>query len=145
MAAEDVKGVNFTLDENGNSGNVFARGVFRGKLRRYIDTYELAALEADSTIKVGPKILQPGVRVVGIKLYNDALGASTTLDVGDSEDDNRYISAYNSSSAGRKDSDLIAGVDYVIGTNDGDNVILVTIEGATGTGTIKVEIITAEE
>lgn len=143
----DVRAVNNTLSQAGTSNSLFDRGVFRGKLRIYEDTYEAAALAIGSTIKVGPNKLRPGVRVESIKVFHDALGAAT-IDVGDTDDPDRYIDGADVSAVGKAESDRPDGANYkVIGSDAGtvDDEILITTIAAAITGTIKVQIITSEE
>lgn len=143
----DVKGVNFTLDEAGTSGSLLAAGTFRGKNRVYVDSYEAAALAAGSTIKLGPKQLQPGIIIIGIAIYFDALGGAT-VDVGDADDADRYIDGADVSAIGKSESDRPDGANYAIvgqfaGTTD-DIILLTTITAAI-TGTIKIQIFASEE
>lgn len=143
----DVRAVNNTLSQAGTSGSLLDRGVFRGKLRVYEDTYEAAALAIGSTIKVGPNKLRPGVRVESVIIFFDALGAAT-VDVGDTDNPDRYIDGGDVSAIGRIVSNLPDGASYkVIGSDAGtvDDEILITTIAAAITGTIKVQIITSEE
>lgn len=139
----DVKGVNYTTDEAGQSIDLLDRGSFRGKARVYIDSYEAAALAAGSTIKVGPVQLQTGIIILGIKVFFDALGGAT-IDVGDADDADRYIDGADVSSAGMKDSDLVDGANYKV-TGTDDNIIVIKTFTAAITGTIKVQIFASEE
>jgi len=135
----EVKGVNYTKAEIGTSDYTLARGVF-GRLKQISDTYEASALADGSTIEVGKDLLD-GDKIVDVILDFDALGGSTTLAVGDSDDADRYITAEDTSSAGQETLDKIDGRGYVIGTADGDNTILITLAGAAATGTIKITVI----
>lgn len=101
----------------------------------FFDTYEASSLASGSTITMAT--LPSGAKVLDIKVWFDALGGSSTLKVGDSTDDDRYYAAAASSSAGVFTDILIDGVGYVIGTNSGDDDIIITTGGASITGTIK--------
>jgi hypothetical protein len=145
MAA--VKGVNFTLVEAGTSNSLLDRGIFRGKIRVYQDSYEAAALGIGSTIQLGPNGLQPGIRIIGIAIYFDALGAAT-VDVGDADDADRYIDGADVSAVGKAESDRPDGANYeIVGQVAGttDDIIVLTTIGAAITGTIKINIFASEE
>ena len=142
-----VKGVDRTkLTSTAPSGtdNLLDAGLQRGKLRVYTDTYEASALQIDDIIQVC-KTIPADAYVIDVILWYDALGASTTLDVGDGADDDRYITAQDTSSAGVSRMSNIDGFRYKIGTATSDNIIQITLEGAAATGTIKIAVITSEE
>ena len=132
-----VKGVNKTLID---LGTILSPGLFDGRVKCSIDTYEADTLANPSTIKMGGKITK-GARILAVLLAYDALGGSVTLDVGDAEDINRYLNAVDVSSAGSKLSDLVDGIDYETDESDADNLdtqILITAGGSgTVSGTIK--------
>jgi hypothetical protein len=134
MAA--VKGANMTKYDAGALGsNWIDKQDIKGTTLTQIDTYEASSLALGSTIDMAQ--LPTGAKIVGVNLYFDALGASSTLKVGDSNDDDRYIASTASSSAGRSDTLLIDGAGYATGTNSGDTRIIVTTGGASITGTVK--------
>jgi hypothetical protein len=131
MAATDVLSVNKTKFDAGASGdNYLEQGDYQGVVRHVYDTYVSAALETASTIKL---INMPkGAKIRGIRIVHGAMGTSVTCKIGDSDDDDRYYATGTDIAAiGQKDSILLAGVNYVIGTADGDDVILITTEAAT--------------
>lgn len=71
-----------------------------------------------------------------------ALGASSTVKVGDGNDDDRYIAAASTASA----TTLRAGVGgkgYRVGTNSGDNLLKATTGGASTTGKIHFTVLYA--
>lgn len=71
-----------------------------------------------------------------------ALGASTTLAIGDNADDDRYIAASSTAAA----TTLRAGVGgkgYRIGTAEGDNLLTATVGGAAATGKIHFTVLYA--
>lgn len=135
----DVMGDNYTKSITPTPVNKLARGKLDGKVRVHTDEYEASALASGSTISIG-KTLNTGDIIKDIKIFFDALGASSTLAVGDSADADRYIAAASSASAGSIVLNQIAGANYVIGTNSGDSTILITTDGAEITGTIKSQI-----
>ena len=98
----NVNGTNYAKSIGSGSGSsvdIVDPGVLGGKVRVLIDTYEAASLASGSSILVG-KILQAGARIIDILLGFDALGASSTLAVGDQASSARYLDAADSSSAG---------------------------------------------
>lgn len=137
MAA--VKGVNKTKYDSGAAADFITKGEAGNSIRMIYDSYEASALEAGSTISVGVPLPNKAV-VSGIYLQYDALGASSTLKVGDGDDDDRYLAAASSASAGVRNELLIDGFGYQIGTNDDDNAIIITTAGAAVTGTIKIAV-----
>jgi len=138
MAA--VKGVNSTLYDNGAQGdNAIAQGLVNADVEIWTDSYEAAVLVAGSTIDIAE--LPAGAKVHKIEMFTDALGASSTIDIGDSNDTDRYsLSPFDTSSAGKFDSDAVDGVAYVIGTNTGDSRIQLLTAGASISGTIKTAV-----
>ncbi len=135
-----VKGVNATLISNGGLSNSMVEGQNDARVKSIVDSYEAAALESGSVITVG-SLLPAGARIKEIRLHTDNLQNNTTLSVGDSNSAARYISATDHGAAELVSRiDKIAGRDYVIGTNTGDNQILITTGAGEATGTIKIEI-----
>lgn len=127
-----VKGVNKTLVDAGTKLDL---GV-HGKLKVRYDTYEATgeAIGSDITITKGFK---KGEVFYGGKMVWDALGASSTLIIGDVDDDNRFLVSTSTSSAGSVGLDAIAGFGYEF-TEDKD--LIITTAGGTITGTIKVAV-----
>jgi len=132
-----VKGVNFT--------NITATPVVKadssewhGNLRVQYDSYEASSLADGSDISVAR--LPKGAKVYDVIVHFDALGASTTLKVGDSADDDRYIAATATTSAGQmsmSQEGAIAGFGY---EQTAETDIILTNAG-TATGTIKCAVI----
>lgn len=138
MAA--VKGANVTKYDAGPQGdNAIDQGYVNAQVEVWTDTYEASALAAGSTIDVAE--LPANAKVLKIELYTDALGSTTTIDIGDSNDTDRYsASPFDVSSAGKHESDTTDGHQYVIGTNSGDSRIQLLTATNTATGTIKTVI-----
>lgn len=127
-----VKGVNITkLDDA--TGKLAKTEL--GRVRVWTDTFTATgeAIGSDITIARLPK----NSSVVGAKVYHAALGASSTLILGDSDDDNRYITAGSTSSAGVLTLNAVGGIGY---ENTADTDLVLTTAGGTVTGTIKVVI-----
>jgi hypothetical protein len=132
-----VKGVNATKAADPSPSNILPPGTLGGKKRVMVDKYEAAALASGSTIEIG-KALPVGAIVVGVNLSYDALGTSSTLKVGDAKDDDRYLAAASSASAGQRALVLVDGLGYTVtgDTTDDDTKIIITTGGAAITGTI---------
>lgn len=123
-----------------------------GRMRVAYATYEASSLSAGDDIEMFA--LPNGARIVGGYLFNDALGASTTLSVGHAAytdgsgssvaaDVDEYLAATSTSSAGRNDvaATLALGgnseVDIDQAAKDNEFVVTVSLAGASGTGTIE--------
>ncbi len=134
-----VKGVNRTIADQTGVIHTTSPGLAGGVVRCMIDTYELSSTVLGTVIEMGQD-LPKGSKVLAVLLVYDALGGSVTMSVGDAEDDNRYLSGVDVSSAGSTWSDLADGVEYEIDVSDADNPdtqVLITTAGATGSGTVK--------
>lgn len=127
-----VKGVNITALDAG-TGKLDK--IEHGKVRVFSDTYEASSLAAGSDITIAR--LPKNSAVVDIALYHDALGASSTLSVGDSGDADRYVLAGSTSSAGVLRMDAVDGCGY---ENTAQTDLLITTAGATISGTIKIVV-----
>ena len=106
-----------------------------GRKRVWYDTYEAASLASGSDITFAR--LPKGATIYNVKLMCDALGSSVTLDVGDSADADRYITATAAASAGvisMHNDGAIGGVGF---EQTAETDILITTGGAAATGTIK--------
>lgn len=134
-----VLGVNATKAADPSPSNILDPGTLGGKVRVLVDSYEAAALAAASDITVG-RDLPAGAIVVGVKISTDALGAGVTVEVGDSDDSDRYVAAVDCTAATETDAVLVDGLGYVIGTNTGDETILITTGVGAATGTISIVV-----
>lgn len=140
-----VNGVYATKYANPIGTNIVEGAYVKAKVLSFYDEYEASSLSAGDIITVGPA-LPNGAILLGAVIRFDALGASTTLQLGDSADDDRYIPAASTSSAGALNfqsgtsGHIDNGYGYVIGTNSGDNQLYVKLAGASGTGTIKIMV-----
>jgi len=145
----NVNGTYYAKQADPSSDNILDRGVLRGKVRVMFDTYEFASTVAGTTVNIG-KDLKAGDRILDVWLIADAMGdAGVSFEVGDSDDADRYISATAQNTGNlRTDLDKIDGFNYEIGTNDGDETILVTTSSTSGnhlaTGTLKVAVLYTE-
>jgi len=123
------------------AGGQASRPNMGGSPMTFSDTVTFAAADATSVGTVCGT-LPAGLMITDIQLSFADLGTGVTLDVGDSADDNRYIDGIDvATAAGSYSSGLIlAGQNYVIGTNSGDNQILLTVQDAAATGSVKIVI-----
>ena len=144
----DVLGVNKTKIDTPTPANRLKPGEYDGRVKVMTDLFEALALVQGSTIKMGGKIPK-GAIVLAVLLTCDALGVSSTLDIGDAEDDDRYFSAHDSSAALiNEPGDEVDGVNYEVDETDADNLdsqIVITTAGASITGTIKLAILYAHD
>jgi len=127
-----------------SSDNILSPGTLGGRVRVLTDTITLAGAAIDTIVQIGQD-LKAGAIILGIDLQWAALGAATTLDVGDGDDDNRFISAEATNAAGRQNQILLAGLHYKIGTNDDDETLIVTLEGGVGTGQLNITVYYTED
>ncbi len=135
----EVKGVNKTLID---AGTTLAPGLFDGRIKCMVDSYEASTLVLGSTITVGGRLTK-GCVILMVWLTTDALGGSTTMSVGDAESAARYMSAEDTSSAASHFADLADGVGYTTDETDPDALdtqIVLTTAGASMTGTIKIVV-----
>jgi|TARA_R100001530_G_scaffold109478_2_gene76871 hypothetical protein len=137
-----VNGANITLIEATPITKVSSEEV-GGKLRVWHDTYEASSLASGSDITMAR--LPAGSTVHNVVLKADALGGSSTLIVGDSSDDNRFIDAVGTWNVAGQSQSMWAGsstgapVPAVTGlgyryTSETD--IVITTGGASISGTI---------
>ena len=141
-----VYGVNKTKMNNPIGSNILDSGVNKGQVCAMYDSYEASGLALGSVIQMCDT-LPKGALVMEIALITDNLGGSATLDIGDTEDDDRYASAIDISgqattynwpvtTAGAN----IANLGYVVGTATSDDQIALTINTSAVTGTIKLVV-----
>lgn len=117
-------------------------GIISASVHSATTEYEASALSANDVINLFA--LPIGAVILDIIVDFDDLGTGTSLDVGDSNDVDRYIDgADTATAAGIARLGAIAGRGYRIGTNGGDNVIQAKNLGAAATGTIKATVLYA--
>ena len=135
-----VKGVNKTkYDADDTGDNKILSGEFRTDIHCIKELYECAALEDASTIAL-PDLPIKGAKITDIILFFDDLGTSVTVAIGDVNTADLYMAATSVASAGRLSMNKVDGFNYITGTNDNDNKLLLTTAGIT-TGTIKALIL----
>jgi len=133
-----VKGTNIT-NMDAVPAVMASSAQVHGRVRVAFDTYEASSLASGSDITVAR--LPEGATVYEIIVIHDALGASSTLAVGDSADADRYITATASTAANGKiimtEDGVIDGFGY---ENSSATDVLITTGGATISGTIKAAV-----
>ena len=118
-----------------------ARPMQAGTPLVFSDSYEFSSTAADSTVALCGQ-LPANLMVTGINVVFDDMGTGVTFDIGDSADADRYVDGLDvSTQAGDSQSLEITGMHYTIGTNSGDNQIVLKVLGAAATGTLKFSII----
>ena len=141
----DVKGANKTLID---AGTTLAPGLFDGRVKCIVDTYEASTLANPSTIKMGGKITKGAVVLGGILAF-DNLGASVALSVGDAEVAARYLSGLAAATGDVVLLDVVDGIGYTTDETDPDALdtqFLITIGGSgTVSGTIKLIMLIAND
>lgn len=137
-----VKGANRTKMDNSVGENIVEPGQDGSNLKVQADSYTFAGEASGTVLRVGNS-LPAGARIHAIIINSAALGSGVTLDVGDSHTATRYDTAIACTSAAQTIADNIGGKNYKIGTNTGDNQILLTTGGAAATGAVKALILYA--
>lgn len=80
-------------------------------------------------------VIPANSKVVGLDVANEALGASTTLSIGDAGSATRFLAATAVTSAGKNSGLLIAGQNY---EPTSDTIVIATWGGATPTNGAKI-------
>jgi len=131
MSVTALVGVNATALAAGGLSNKLLAGLLDARVKADFDTYITVGTIEDgtSTIAMG-RVLPKGANIVDVILYlSKALTSSVTLSVGDSNAATRYLNAVATTAAIAVHANLV-GEGYIIGTNSGDNQILVTFNSA---------------
>ncbi len=131
-----VNGVNYAKAADPSSDNILDGGSYGGRVRVAIDEYTLSSTASGTVIRIAN--LPDGARVLGVDIYNAALGTGVTLAVGYGASGAEFLAATSAAAAGKIESNLLG--DYVVGTASGDGVVIVTTGGATGSGLITTHV-----
>ena len=114
-----------------------------GKIRVFHDTYEASSLASGSDITIARVPKHATIHDVIVKC--DALGSGVTLKVGDSGDDDRFITVVGTWNVAGQSQSMLAGsstgapIPAVTGLGyrtTAETDILITTGGASATGTI---------
>jgi len=125
------KGTNKTIIDSITPSTVLDPGCAGGIVRCMLDDYTGTTAEAGATltVKMGD-ILPTNARVVGVTIDCPATGI--TIDVGDAEDTDRYISAAAASTVSYCDN-VLAAINYKVDMTTAatpDNQVLLTLSAA---------------
>lgn len=117
-------------------------GFWDARVRVHIDSYITTGEAVGDRIFVGR--LEPLATYLGAEIDFEALGASTTLTLGDAGAAARYMAATATSSAGNARARAIGGLHYRNTTQDAIDMFLTVGGGALTAGRqIKVTLLTA--
>ena len=124
-------GTNRTIIDAITPSTILSPGLAGGVVRCMVDTYTGTAAEAGATltVKVGGT-LPTGAHVLGVTFQANANGI--TVDVGDAEDTDRYISAAAEKTVSYCDN-VLGAIPYEVDMTTAstpDNQILLTLSGA---------------
>jgi hypothetical protein len=148
-----VKGINRTKADSPSSDNILAGGTLGGRVRVMQDSYTFASEAVNDTILLFQD-LKAGATILDVVIDNVVTTNAVILDIGDSDTADRYINGYTpqsvTSSRGAETAATgqlqIGGSQYVVGTNDGDNQVIITVLVAIPTdGSIKVSLYYTED
>lgn len=128
----NVYGVKYTLELAGIKSSDHLGVERSGKERFLLDTYEASALAIGQTIGIGK--LKAGEVLLDAAITVDALGASSTLSLGDAGSATRYMAAFSTVSAGCNRIMAAGGVGYKV---TADTELILTVAGGAITGTVK--------
>lgn len=141
-----VKGVLKTVADAATESHTNPAGSSQANLRVSQDTYEASALASGSLIEIGTKLPLNAIVYEAI-LGNDALGANTSLSLGDAENDDRYITNTATTSAAVTRLNAVDGMNYTIdetaGTDSGNTdrqILIKLVDSGAATGTIKATV-----
>jgi len=140
-------GDNRTKALDPTSDNVLAKGTLGGRVRVMSERITFAADALTDTVELF-RNLRAGSRILGLEIHNAALGAGTTLDIGDSDTADRYTAAPIAMDTAASENGPLptAALNYVVGTNVGDDLIVATlVAGAVWTGQLDVNLYYTED
>lgn len=125
-----VNSTTYTAQEAGKMA--LNQGVAFAPVKVISGEYEASAAASGTVINLCK--VPAGSVIHDVIVDTDALGASSTLKVGDGADDDRYAAATSTANAAQ----IKAGVNkgYRVGTASGDDLIIATVGGAAITGTV---------
>ena len=125
----EFEGVNVTKYDAGTSNTTWIdQGLIKSGIKVWSESYVALGTEVIAdTIVIAE--LPAGAVIHGIQLTTSALGAARTLEVGDANTAALYKAAVDVSAAVTDNSLDAAGNQYVIGTNTGDERIILTLGG----------------
>lgn len=138
MAVVQVKGVNVTKIEAGTGGdNWIPQGLVKSSIKVFSDTYVSLGSETHvSTIQLA--VLPVGSIVWAVYLaFPDVGSATSTLDIGDAVDVDRYAAAIDTTAAGTYFGTLIAGAQHQVIATTTDIIATINTAAWDTAGTLK--------
>ncbi len=141
------KGTNKTIADAITPATILKPGLIGGNVRCMVDDYTVVGTEVTGDLIEMGHDLPVGAKILEVLLQTSALGSGVTLNVGDAEDDNRYISAVDCSGAiiVRMEAAEIAGRNYEItdkpNVSPYDSQIIVDVNAASTVLTASATII----
>ena len=140
----NVNTVNYAKELAGTMPKDFRGAEWRGKVKVLVDTYTAAALAIAQTIGVGK--LRKDSLLVDALINFVALGASSTLSLGDAGSATKYMAAFATSSAGNARLINSPTATQGIGVKmTADTELILTVAGGTITGLIQTAIFYADQ
>ena len=129
-----------TYDAQVKGKMALSQGVAFAPVKVVSGSYTAASTASGTVINLCE--LPKGAVIHDVVVDTAALGASTTVKVGDGADDDRFVAASSTSSAATLRGG-VAAKGYRIGTNANDNLLTATIGGAAATGKIAFTVLFA--
>jgi len=131
------KGVNKTIIDSITPSTILDPGLAGGQVKCFVDYYTGTTAEAGDTLTVemGPE-LPVGAKILSVGIDCPATGI--TIDVGDADDTDRYISAAAASQCSYCDN-VLAALGYKIDGDD-DQQVLMTMSGACAAVVVKLVV-----
>ena len=148
-----VKADNRTKADTPSSDNILAGGTLGGRVRVMQEVYTFASEAVNDTILLFQD-LKAGATILDLVIDLVTTTNGVLLDIGDTDNVDRYIDGLTATSVATNRNATnaagglfqAAGVQYVVGTADGDNQVIITILGAIPTdGSIKLSLFYTED
>jgi hypothetical protein len=149
-----VKADNRTNADTPTSDNILRGGTLGGRVRVMQDSYTFASEAVNDTILLFQD-LKAGATILDLVIDSTAVTNAVTLDIGDSDTADRYINGYNAqanttsrgaTTAAGGQFQGATGSQYVVGTNTGDEQVIITVLSAIPTdGSITVTLYYTED
>ena len=140
MAVVQVKGVNVTKFESPGDSNWIDQGLIKSGIKVWSDTYESLGTETQaSTIHLATLPVGAIVHFIALA-YADVGAATSTLDVGDAVDPNRYASAIDTTAVGYYIGNLEAGAQHEIIATTTDIIATINVAAFDTTGTLNFSV-----
>ena len=148
-----VKADNRTKADTPTSDNVLPGGTLGGRVRVMQEVYTFASEAVNDTILLFQN-LKAGATILDLVVDLTTTTNAVILDIGDSDTVDRYINGLTATSIASNRGQVTAagglfqstGVNYVVGTNDGDDQVIITVLGAIPTdGDIKLALYYTED